>query len=619
MTLGFAVLATARSMLDLDGDESRSVSRVLRSTGGAMVRFLLIPITSLFIIMLSTTIMSSVMMAVNSDGTRLSRMVFLVSSLDALNESTNAPQLNSSGTLKEDDEPVTVSPDIGTKQDRFRKEYVYGNEDYTAKNTVKRTFSFARFDYLVGYGVGLFLIIILGICLVNFICRIFEVLLLFIASPLFVSVMPLDHGEKFKAWQDMFVAKIFGGFGSVIAMELYMMLCPVVMAGNISFVTESSSAEANYLIRLIFLMGGAWAVIKAGPTITQLLNYQAGMAEQDTGARVTAGMVGAASFAGSKAMAGVSAAKQKFQESRSEKAASRKVSDERIKKSLTGTGGRFSSSAASSTTSTAALSTTAASSASSGTRVPRTGSAFASGLRGSTGTSGGASSANRRTRSGTVGAGITGRTVAPAPRITGSSTRKTGTAAPRITGSSAGRTGTAAPRITGSSSGSPAARVDTLAKRTGSLGGITVNTTKSGISYPGVDLGKKLTVGRDQAGNFRCQVFGVGVRTSGQGGVDKVSLPFVRLKRDSAGSFHVSKVKLPGMALKRAETVTKDENGKEQRSFGTMYWSDIKPIGVKRRFDQETGKVEKLQVQGSHYGKDRGNSRMSHKESTEQR
>ena len=53
--------------------------------------------------------------------------------------------------------------------------------------------------------------------------------MLFIASPIFVSTMPLDDGEKFKAWQDMFVAKIFSGFGSVIAMELYMLLCPVVM------------------------------------------------------------------------------------------------------------------------------------------------------------------------------------------------------------------------------------------------------------------------------------------------------------------------------------------------------------------------------------------------------
>ena len=45
---------------------------------------------------------------------------------------------------------------------------------------------------------------------------------------------------------------------------------------------------------------------------------------------------------------------------------------------------------------------------------------------------------------------------------------------------------------------------------------------------------------------------------------------------------------------------------KVSRQFGDMYCSDIRPLGMtalKRRYDQETGKVETIQRGVSHYGK----------------
>ena len=270
LTFVFAVLATARSMMELDSDNPRPVSKVLRATFQAMLRFALIPICCLFLITMSGRVLEGVNMALGGGESTFSRMIFVVASLDA----SKSAEFNISGTVDDDDTPVTPSTSIGIN-DSYRRPFYTGEKSYANLDQVESSFNFARFDYLVGYGASLFMLIIMAICLVNFICRIFEVLLLFIASPLFVSAMPLDDGENLKAWQDMFVAKVFSGFGSVIAMEIYMLLCPVVMGGGISFV-QSSTPEADYLIRLIFLLGGAWAVIKAGPTITQLLNYQAG-------------------------------------------------------------------------------------------------------------------------------------------------------------------------------------------------------------------------------------------------------------------------------------------------------------------------------------------------------
>ena len=582
LTFMFAVLGTARSMLELDVDNAKPISRVLRFTGQAMVRFALIPITCLFLITMSGRVLQGVGTAMGSDSTTLSRMVFVVASLDANKKDA---RYNISGRLNDGDSPVTPASDIGIT-DAYRRPFYTGSSSYADSDVVGRTFNFARFDYLIGFGCSIFLLIVMGICLINFICRIFEVLMLFIASPIFVSTMPLDDGEKFKAWQDMFVAKIFSGFGSVIAMELYMLLCPVVMGGGISFM-QNGSTEADYLIRMLFMLGGAWAVIKAGPTITQLLNFQAGAAERETGMSVTAGMMGAATTikgTASQAFTGI----RGYAASRSAgKQASREASNRRIAKRLNAagsTGGGASSGGAG-----------------------KTGKGRAGARKTGTARKG---SVLRKTRP----AAGTGRRAAS---VTPSRARRK--RPPRLTGAQAVRAlRRLSPPPTSTANGAPKKEAVTAqaslqsqgkARRVGTLGSsghVTVNTSSGGHRYLGVDYGKRLSFGRDQEDRFQFRVFGMGYRTGKDGKVDKVSLPFVRLKRGEDG-FHVSKVNIPGaVSFKRAETRTVRPDGTESRKFGDMYFSDLKPLGnevLKRRYDADTGKVETIQSGISHYAK----------------
>ena len=582
LTFMFAVLGTARSMLELDVDNAKPISRVLRFTGQAMVRFALIPITCLFLITMSGRVLQGVGTAMGSDSTTLSRMVFVVASLDANKKDA---RYNISGRLNDGDSPVTPASDIGIT-DAYRRPFYTGSSSYADSDVVGRTFNFARFDYLIGFGCSIFLLIVMGICLINFICRIFEVLMLFIASPIFVSTMPLDDGEKFKAWQDMFVAKIFSGFGSVIAMELYMLLCPVVMGGGISFM-QNGSTEADYLIRMLFMLGGAWAVIKAGPTITQLLNFQAGAAERETGMSVTAGMMGAATTikgTASQAFTGI----RGYAASRSAgKQASREASNRRIAKRLNAagsTGGGASSGGAG-----------------------KTGKGRAGARKTGTARKG---SVLRKTRP-AAGTGRRAASVTPSrarrkrpPRLTGAQAVRALrrlSPPPTSTANGAPKKEAVTPQA-GLQSQGKARRVGTL----GSSGHVTVNTSSGGHRYLGVDYGKRLSFGRDQEDRFQFRVFGMGYRTGKDGKVDKVSLPFVRLKRGEDG-FHVSKVNIPGaVSFKRAETRIVRPDGTESRKFGDMYFSDLKPLGnevLKRRYDADTGKVETIQSGISHYAK----------------
>lgn len=498
----FAILGVLRSMADLDGADQRPVSKVLSMVFKAMTKMFMIPAVSLFAIMMSCQILAGINSALGGESTTLARMVFVVSSLDACKESKY--NVSGGGTNIGIDDPV-------------RKNYYDGTYSYTDKSRVKNDFELGKFDYMLGFlGAG-FLIIVLAICMISFITRIFDVIVLFMVSPFFAAVMPLDDGEKFKAWQDMFVAKLFGGYGSVVGMQVYMMLCPAVMGGNIVF--GQGSTEANYLIRMIFLMGGAWAVVKVGPTITQLLNFQAGAAESEHSRSVMM----AASMAGNAAVGLGRTSVQAYQGWKGKKDGAMAASDQRIRDRL---------------------------------NSPKAGQS-----------NGGQN---------------------------GSSGRNTAATA-------------AGPRITQKGPGQ--------AQRTGTMfkGHITTNKTEGGHSYLGVDF-KNTKFGRDENGRFNARVLGVGVRKGQDGKVDKISLPFVRLKRDDNGKMRVAKVKTPaGVNIKRAETLKKNPDGTTTRTMGKLYCSDIKVAGYKARFDQNTGNVETLSKFGTHYAKnENGQYVMTH-------
>lgn len=67
------------------------------------------------------------------------------------------------------------------------------------------------------------------------------------------------------------------------------MVCPMIMSNRIKF-GVNTSPEMDYIMKLFFLAGGAWAVYKSGSMITSLLSYQAGSLEANTSA-VAGGML----------------------------------------------------------------------------------------------------------------------------------------------------------------------------------------------------------------------------------------------------------------------------------------------------------------------------------------
>lgn len=288
MTLLFTIYSTARSIFDLEPENPRPVSRVLNNFFKACVQFMMVPLFVLFMIRLSgaiiTTVNNSVTMG--SETGSLGSTIFVISSLDAAKD----PDLNLSTASAE------RRLELGGENDSLR--YSYYVTKMTGSNTsgdlddlraywntkqVARDFKFGKFDFLVGLGLSIFLFIIMVSCSMVFIQRLFDMLVLYIASPFFVAMIPLDDGEKFKAWRDLFIGKAVTGFGSIVAMRMYLIIVPVIIGGQIQFGDLlGGSVEATYVLKMLFLLGGAWAVTKSGSMVTSLISASAGATEGKT-------------------------------------------------------------------------------------------------------------------------------------------------------------------------------------------------------------------------------------------------------------------------------------------------------------------------------------------------
>ena len=283
LTFMTASYATAKSALDMDMENRRPVSRVLASFFRAILNLLMLNLFVRGLLLLAEAILKSInntMTAVMGGGeTSLARTIFCTASLKAANSNY------ASENLSADHPNVTIMGGM-------REKWYYktgGAYDYTNIDKVKEFFATEKFDYFVGYIMAFCMIMVLGGVLLVFVQRVFDLMTLYIVAPYFVAYIPIDDGEKFGKWRELFLGKAFTGFGTVLSMRLYLMLCPVIMNNQelVLFSNDTSPESSylmDYLMRLLLLLGGAFAVSQSSGLVTNLISTAAGSQEALAGA-----------------------------------------------------------------------------------------------------------------------------------------------------------------------------------------------------------------------------------------------------------------------------------------------------------------------------------------------
>lgn len=278
LTLIFTIYATVKSMSSMTLENKNPISKVLTNCMKSMTMFAMIPILCLFLLNIS----SAMMISLNN--------AFLVSNYKDLGVEENFKQpslgtmifLNTSYRASYDDKynidkmlgPFTSSSHYTpTMTDPVRSPYFMGTKSVYDLEAVTDSFRLIDVDYFVGYLTAGFMIFVLSGTIIMFIKRIFEIILLYLVAPFFAATIPLDDGAMFKRWRDKFVTKFFTCFGSIIAMNLFMVFVPALMfTQDLVFIDESPML--SYIIKLLFICGGAFAIFKGQHLVTEILDEQ---------------------------------------------------------------------------------------------------------------------------------------------------------------------------------------------------------------------------------------------------------------------------------------------------------------------------------------------------------
>lgn len=184
--------------------------------------------------------------------------------------------------------------------------FLTGELSYFDTGIVSQYYNLRSLDFLVGIFGSIVIMVMFVMSAITFIQRIFDIVLLYIISPVSVSTIPVDDGNRFKIWRDMTISKVLGAYGIILSMNLFFIIIP-----QISEITFFNDAFKNGIVKILFLIGGAFAVTKANLVIAQLTGNSAGQNEtqqlfrnMQTGGNIVKATIGAGATIGGAILGG---------------------------------------------------------------------------------------------------------------------------------------------------------------------------------------------------------------------------------------------------------------------------------------------------------------------------
>lgn len=152
-----------------------------------------------------------------------------------------------------------------------------GIYDYVDENEVWACMDLSDFPFLFSWITGGVVLFSIGSSMLIFVDRVLSLVILYIVSPISISSSVLDDGARFKLWRDQFLSKFIMGYGMIIAINIYALVCTLVMDSNFVFFEDSSFL--NLLMKLLVIAGGALTMQKSMALIGNLVSAGAGSNE----------------------------------------------------------------------------------------------------------------------------------------------------------------------------------------------------------------------------------------------------------------------------------------------------------------------------------------------------
>jgi len=282
----FVLIAIIRSEY-ANGDNKRSKAQILGKAFQSFAIFLMVP----FILIAGITLTNVVMGAIN---TSMNPYALEVGG----NATIGGQILVTSGQYAYIGDPA-IRADI-------ERMFLTGELSYFDMGVVSQYYNLRSIDFLIGIFGSIVIMVMFVMSAVTFIQRIFDIVLLYIISPVSVSTIPVDDGDRFRIWRNMVISKVLSAYGIILSMNLFFIIIP-----QVSEIVFFADPFKNGIVKILFLIGGAFAVTKANLVIAQLTGNQAGsnetqqlMRNMQTGGHIVKGMAGVGMTVGGAILGG---------------------------------------------------------------------------------------------------------------------------------------------------------------------------------------------------------------------------------------------------------------------------------------------------------------------------
>ena len=134
-----------------------------------------------------------------------------------------------------------------------------GDLSYASTSEVSKYMDLSEFPFLFSWIAGGVVLFGVGSAMLIFVDRILSLVILYIASPISLATSVIDDGARFKLWRDQFLSKFIMGYGMILAINIYAMVCGLVTKPGFAFFAgdDSSVQFLDLIMKLLIIAGGA--------------------------------------------------------------------------------------------------------------------------------------------------------------------------------------------------------------------------------------------------------------------------------------------------------------------------------------------------------------------------
>ena len=190
----------------------------------------------------------------------------------------------------------------GGMSSEFVELFRTGEYSYTDVSKVSMFMDLSDFPFFFSFIAASVVLFGVGSAMLIFVDRVLSLVILYIAAPISISTSVLDEGARFKLWRDQFLSKFIMGYGMILAINIYALVCGLVMNPDFAFFAGEGSEFLDLLMKLLVIGGGALTMQKSMALVGNLVSQGAGSNELRDNAFSMGGLARMAKGAAGKAL-----------------------------------------------------------------------------------------------------------------------------------------------------------------------------------------------------------------------------------------------------------------------------------------------------------------------------